>query len=205
MTVEALIATGLAELPVSPAPTVASQLARLTELLARWQGVNLTGHSDADAIARFLVLDAVALAGALPPFETLTDLGSGAGFPGLPLAILWPERRFVLVESRERRVYFQRAAIRGLSLENVEPRRGRAERLSPEPTDGVIAQAVARPTRAVALSIPWCRVGGWIGIPGGSAPPDPGPQPDLAPSTTTPYRVPLEGGGRTLWWARRNC
>ena len=69
---------------------------------------------------------------------------------GLPLAILHPRRRVTLVESRERRHHFQRAAVRELGLGNVEPQLGRAESLEARPHDAVVAQAMARQGREFA-------------------------------------------------------
>ena len=85
----------------------------------------------------------------------MVDLGSGAGFPGLPIALLHPERTVTLVESRERRHHFQRAAVRELGIANAVLRLGRAEVLFPEPSSLVMAQAMASPQQVVAWMLPW--------------------------------------------------
>jgi 16S rRNA (guanine527-N7)-methyltransferase len=149
------------------------------------------------------VLDAAALSRVLPAYQTLTDLGSGAGFPGVPLAILHPERTFTLVEAREKRHHFQRAVLRVLGLENVVARRGRAEVLDPSPSDGVVAQAMADAREVVGWMLPWIADGGFGAIPGGPDPPDPGPKPELREVEVRRYRVPLGGRERTLWIARK--
>ena len=96
------------------------QLLSLAELLESWgQRINLTGHQSQAEIVSRLVLEAVGLLTAAPAFESLVDLGSGAGFPGLPVAILLPSVQVTLVDSRKRRHHFQKAAIRELGLENV--------------------------------------------------------------------------------------
>lgn len=155
------------------------------------------------AIIGRLVLDALALEGLLPPAARIADLGSGAGFPGLPLAIVRPEAHFVLVEARERRHHFQRTAIRELGLENVDPRRGRIEQLEPASAEGVVAQAVAKPRGAVELAIPWCESGGWIAVPGSESPPDPGELDQIRIANTFAYHVPCGGPSRSLWLGRR--
>ena len=98
----AILERGFDSLPISPAPDQLQQLAALVLLLEAWAGkINLTGHRDAAAMTRGLVLDAAALAAALPELEdarTVADLGTGAGFPGLPLAILFPAAEFFLVD-----------------------------------------------------------------------------------------------------------
>ena len=84
--------------------------------------------------------------------ESVVDLGSGAGFPGIPLAITSPASRFTLVESRRRRASFLRAAIRELSLDNAEVVNERIEEWRPRfRADVVLARAVADPERVATL------------------------------------------------------
>lgn len=197
---------GLAELGAEPGPAARRQLLDLAERLGIWADrFNLTAHRSVDAILRRLVLDALALERALPQASELADLGSGAGFPGLPIAIVRPATRVLLVEARERRHHFQRMAIRELGLRNVKPLRGRIEELAPEISQGVVAQALADPARAARLGVAWCRPGGWIAIPGGARPPAPGSVPGLVRHQQRAYRVPLGGPGRTLWLAWRTA
>jgi 16S rRNA (guanine527-N7)-methyltransferase len=136
---------------------------------------------------------------------SLVDLGSGAGFPGLPLAVVRPSCRVLLVEAREKRHHFQRAAIRELSLSNVEALRGRAESLAPRPAAAVVAQAVAEPSRALLWMLPWVEIGGWLALPGGER----APQVELPPAVTrerlVEYVVPGGGPRRTLWLGRRTA
>lgn len=176
----------------------------LVELLNQWAAqINLTGHRSAEGIVRRLVLEAAALDRCLPAVPDLVDLGSGAGFPGLPLAILQPERRITLVESRLRRHHFQRAALRDLELRNVEALLGRAEVLAPQPHTAVIAQAVARPGRVLPLMRPWVSANGWILLPGGESPPEIPEVEGVELVDCVRYRVPCGGPTRTLSRLRR--
>jgi 16S rRNA (guanine527-N7)-methyltransferase len=199
-----LLRRGLGELGCSASEGQARALWELAALLCRWsERMNLTAHQTPEGVVRRLVLDAAALLRALPPFESAADLGSGAGFPGLPMAVLAPERSFVLVEARARRHHFQRAAIRELRLENVQARLGRAESLPPEPCAAVLAQAMAQPRRALAWMLPWAREGGLLAIPGGEHAPEPGESAEIDCTEVRTYQVPLEGPRRTLWLGRR--
>jgi 16S rRNA (guanine527-N7)-methyltransferase len=165
--------------------------------------LNLTSHRTAEAIVRRLMLDALAMERLLPPAPQVADLGSGAGFPGLPLAIVRPASRLVLVEARERRHHFQRMAIRQLGLENAEATRGRIEEVEPQVSGGVVAQALAKPRRAAKLAIPWCAAAGWIAIAGSETAPEPGAIEEITSANTLAYQVPCGGPARTLWLGRR--
>jgi 16S rRNA (guanine527-N7)-methyltransferase len=150
-----------------------------------------------------LVLDALALSRALPDAPSVADLGSGAGFPGLPLAIARPELRVLLVDARERRHHFQRAAIRSLGLGNVRALRGRIEALAPEPAAIVVAQAVSAPAKVLTAMLPWAEPGGLVVIPGSETPPAPGEHPEILHSEIRPYRAPLGGPLRTVWIGKK--
>ena len=195
-----LLAQGLASLELRLGASAQSQLLDLARLLDHWaQRFNLTSHRTPQAIIRRLVLDALALTERLPAAHQVVDLGSGAGFPGLPLAVRRPATRVVLVEARERRHHFQKMAIRALGLRNVEARHGRIEELEPTPSGGVVAQALTQPSRAVAMSLPWCEAGGWIAVPGAEIPPLPDPISGVARPEIRSYQVPCGGPQRTLW------
>ena len=202
----ALLREGLAELSLNSSQGQVQGLASLAMLVARWAPrINLTGHRSLEAVARRLVLDAAALLAALPEHPgSLVDLGSGAGFPGLPIAILCPTCRVHLVEAKERKHYFQRAAVRELGLSNVVCSRGRIEELAPEAAGLVVAQALASPSQALKWALPWVVEGGTLAIPGAEEPPNPGTDPRIATTEVIRYRVPLGGPRRTLWLARRH-
>ncbi len=197
-----LLDEGLRELGVAATPSQREALFGLARLLDHWGArINLTGHRGLSEIVRNLLLDSVALVAQLPEIESLADLGSGAGFPGLPAAILRPSCRVTLIESRLRRHHFQRAACRALRIPNATPIRGRAEELEPSPHAVVTAQAVARPEAALALMVRWLAPGGIAILPGGAGPPD-AAHPRLREERVVRYRVPCGGPERTLWIGR---
>jgi 16S rRNA (guanine527-N7)-methyltransferase len=111
--------------------------------LADWnKRFNLTRITDPVAMVDKHLLDSLAV---LPHLRGLriADIGSGAGFPGLPLAIADPVRRYTLVESIAKKIGFLQHVVRMIGLQNVEVVQGRAEKLKPgRPFDGVIARAL---------------------------------------------------------------
>lgn len=201
------IDAGLAqlELPAWGARQV-DQLARLTLLLAQWSPrMNLTGHRDPLEMVSRLILDAAGIVSSLPELAAagrLADLGSGAGFPGLPVAILQPRLEVYLVEARQKRHHFQREARRQLGLENAFPILGRSEVVEPIACDVAIAQAMAQPAEALERLARWTRPGGLMVVPAsaGSRPP---PLPSDSRLEVRSYRVPFADVQRLLWVVRR--
>lgn len=184
----------------------AEPLLQLCELLATWnRQSNLTGHRTAAEIASGVCADAVALASVLPETIGIADLGSGAGFPGIPLAILRPSTTVLLVEARERRHHFQRAAQRQLGLPNVTPLLGRAEQLDPQPQPLALAQAMAEPLVVLGWLLPWAELGGRLCLPlSSSARPDQWQLPvGVEVETLRRYAVLPEGRERLLWIGRK--
>ena len=91
------------------------------------------------------------------------DVGSGAGLPGLVLAIARPDVRLVLIEPMERRTDWLRAESDRLGLENVEVLRGRAEEVQPSgPLDQVTARAVSALSKLIPITAPLVRPGGQL-------------------------------------------
>lgn len=124
-------------------------------------------------LRHFLDSLAPALKGVLPTGGTVLDIGSGGGFPGIPLAIFMPETNFVLVESNRKKSVFLRKMGRVLVLDNVTVTHTRAESL-PEPErlyDGAVARAVA----SIGQLVTWC---GRVLKPGGELICYKGPKPE---------------------------
>jgi 16S rRNA (guanine527-N7)-methyltransferase len=103
------------------------------EELARWSTItNLVSQSAPETIVRKHILDSLAISPLIPPISRILDLGSGAGFPGLVLAIVQPTRKIVLLESQRKRANFLKQAARMIKLTNVKVFEGRAEVLAQE-------------------------------------------------------------------------
>lgn len=143
---------------ISAWPTVFSAYA---EILAKWQKtINLVGPKTLPEVWTRHFLDSAQLAPLVPAeARTLTDLGSGAGFPGLVLAILLPSLSVRLVESDARKAAFLAEAARAtLGSEQARARvtivRGRSEDLDPTPQDVVTARALAPLERLLGWAAP---------------------------------------------------
>ncbi|MEO6264963.1 MAG: 16S rRNA (guanine(527)-N(7))-methyltransferase RsmG [Luteimonas sp.] len=150
---------GLAALALDPA--LATPLLAYLALLDRWNRTyNLTAIRDPRAMVGKHLLDSLAM----HPFVasgTLADLGSGAGFPGIPLALAQPGLRITLVESNGKKARFLREAVRTLQLGNARVAEARIEALDePGAYDAITARALATLPLIVAL-------GGHLLKPGG--------------------------------------
>lgn len=141
--IESRLAAGLSELGLALAPAQVEALLTLVTELADWNTrVNLTAIDDPAEVVDKHLLDSLAV---LPYLTGLTvaDVGSGAGFPGLPLAIADLDRRYTLIESTGKKVTFLRHACTMLRLPNVEVVQGRAEAMKPKkPFDTIVARAL---------------------------------------------------------------
>lgn len=104
-----------------------------TELLVWNQKINLTAITDPIAVAVKHFLDSLTAARFLRPGATLLDIGSGGGFPGLPLKILMPSLSVTLIDASRKKVNFLKHVIRTLKLDNIEALHIRAEDLAGDP------------------------------------------------------------------------
>lgn len=151
-------------------PKAVWRLERHVELVMRWNRVvNLTGARDERTLVREHVLDSLALAAlgrlrGCPAGTRVVDVGSGAGFPGLVLAVVRGDLEVVLVEARERRAVFLEEALRHLALGNARVAWGRAEALGAgelrEAFDVGTARAVGSLGDVAQLVLPLLRPGG---------------------------------------------
>ncbi len=125
-------------------------------LLAKWNKVhNLTGAKSTDQIDDFIV-DALFPVTFLPPLGRAMDIGTGAGFPGMVLAIALPKTRFTLVEPLAKRASFLQFVKADLGLENVEVKAVRVEQLESAPYDMITSRAVTDTQMLLKLSEPFC-------------------------------------------------
>lgn len=131
----------------------ADKLATLLEELDRWgRRMNLTAIRDLPAMVSGHILDSLAVRPLLHG-HTVLDVGTGAGFPGLPLAIVEPSREFELLDSNGRKIGFVRHMIGQLGLHNVRAVKARSEDYAPgKRFDTVIARALAATPRLIELA-----------------------------------------------------
>lgn len=119
-------------------------LLQLLDELSRWNRTyNLTSITGREAMISGHLLDSLAAA----PFlrgSLIADVGTGAGFPGLPLAVAEPSRAFTLIDSVAKKIRFVTHAVRTLAIGNVTALQARVETLAPpQPFDTVLARAYA--------------------------------------------------------------
>lgn len=130
-----------------------SQLLAFLALLNKWnRAYNLTAVRDPGEMVSRQLLDSLSLA----PFVTtdhLLDVGSGGGLPGIPLAIVFPEKRFTLLDSNSKKTRFLTQCVLELGLANVEVIHGRAEDCRPERS---FRQISCRAFTALANLVDWC-------------------------------------------------
>ena len=149
----ARIQKALDELGQSFPQGTAEKLDTLINELERWnRKVNLTAIRDKDEMIRAHLLDSL-VAAPLLEGESVLDVGTGPGFPGLPLAIVQPERRFTLLDSNNKKIMFAQHAAGLLGLDNVSAVKARGEDYAPgHGFDTVIARALAALPRLVEIA-----------------------------------------------------
>lgn len=147
-------------------PTAAAHMDAFLALLLRWNArMNLTAVRDPETIVRRHFAESLFAAEHVPAGAvTLLDFGSGAGFPGIPIAIARPEIAVTLAESQGKKAAFLREAVRTLGL-RAEVWDRRVEQMPAERVfDAVTLRAVEKMPEACKLAVPRLRLGGWLGV-----------------------------------------
>lgn len=149
------------ELGIQLGPTQAERIRRFEQLLMeRAIPAGMVARSDSDRLHERHILDSLRAATLFRASDRLAyDLGSGAGLPGIPLAIALPRCRFTLAEARTKRSAFLELAVERLGQANVDVHAGSAESL-PTGADVITARAFAPLERAWLLAARLLRVGG---------------------------------------------
>jgi 16S rRNA (guanine527-N7)-methyltransferase len=128
-------------------------LALYLETLRRWNEVcGLVGPRESERLVPRHVLPSLALAGRLPPEASLLDVGSGAGFPGLVIALRRPQRRVVLVERNGKKARFLEHVARKLELGGLTVAHDDVRHLREAPFDAITARAWGPAPELVAAS-----------------------------------------------------
>ena len=125
-------------------PHQAQQFAALDALYRDWNSkINVISRKDIDNLYEHHVLHSLAIAKLLPfqPGTTILDVGTGGGFPGIPLAILFPECQFLLIDSIGKKIKVASEVAAALGLTNVECKQERAEEEKRQ-FDFVVSRAV---------------------------------------------------------------
>jgi 16S rRNA (guanine527-N7)-methyltransferase len=140
---KAKLSAGAAELKVPLDDGQVDKLWRLGLLLReRNEHVNLTSIVSPEGILTLHMLDSLSIAPDLLDAATVLDVGTGGGFPGLPLAVACPEREFLLIDGTQKKIRFVNDAIEALGITNAKAVAVRAEDLDEATFDAVIVRAV---------------------------------------------------------------
>jgi 16S rRNA (guanine527-N7)-methyltransferase len=137
-------------------------LIELVALLERWQArINLVSKATLSAVWTRHIIDSAQLLPHIgPTVQTVADLGSGAGFPALVLAIARPDLNVHSIDSDQRKIIFQRQVVRELSLTNLSCHSKRIEEVASIQAHIVTARALAPLDRLVGLAKPHLAPGG---------------------------------------------
>lgn len=161
MSAEVQLSQGLNGLGLTLSMEAQSRLLQYVALLSKWNRIyNLTAIREASKLVSHHLLDSLAV---LPYLEgtSVVDVGSGAGLPGIPLAVARPEWRVVLLDSSHKKTAFLRQAALELKLENAEIVTERAERWHPvQLSDVAISRAFSDLPGFVNAAKHLCRAGG---------------------------------------------
>ncbi|WP_334196064.1 16S rRNA (guanine(527)-N(7))-methyltransferase RsmG [Muricomes intestini] len=144
------------------------QFKKYYELLTEWNKVmNLTGIIDYDEVNEKHFVDSLAIVKSieLKKVNEMIDIGTGAGFPGIPLKIVFPQMHVVLLDSLNKRVKFLNMVIEEIGLQNIDTLHGRAEDYARqekyrERFDLCVSRAVANLSTLCEYCIPYLRIGG---------------------------------------------
>lgn len=137
-------------------PLQVNQFEQLNTLYREWnEKINVISRKDIDNLYLHHVLHSLAIAKFITfkPDTKIVDLGTGGGFPGIPLAILFPDCQFLLTDSINKKITVVNAIIEALELKNVIGKPIRMEDIKKEKFDFVVTRAVAK----IDKLLPWSR------------------------------------------------
>ena len=150
--------------PTAPTEQIVSQFGTYLDLLVKWnKKINLTSEKYSQDILVRHIFDSLQYAPVVTPKEEILDIGSGAGFPGIPLKIIYPELVTTLIESQRKRCSFLETVISQLGLTAIKVINDRAEKTSPKRlVEAVILRGVSDIKSCLELATPFLGEGGKV-------------------------------------------
>jgi 16S rRNA (guanine527-N7)-methyltransferase len=147
-----------------------NKLIKYKDLLKEWnERMNLTAITDDEGIIKKHFIDSLKIFrfSKLKSFKRIIDVGTGAGFPGIPMKILMPEMEIVLLDSLNKRINFLNEVINSLNLEGIAAVHGRAEDFARvnnyrESFDAAVSRAVANLSVLSELCLPYVKKNGYF-------------------------------------------
>ena len=170
MNKEELLRVSAASMGVELNDTQVQQFIKYYEILVEWNSfMNLTGITEYEEVVQKHFVDSLALCKAMDvhSVSSLIDIGTGAGFPGIPLKIAYPHLKVTLLDSLQKRIKFLNEVVMQLGLEEVETIHGRAEdfakpSMKRESYDVCVSRAVANLASLSEYCLPYVNLGGYF-------------------------------------------
>lgn len=157
----------LKELNIEISEKQLNQFYNYMNILIEWNKVmNLTNITEPEEIIQKHFVDSLTVLKSIKENDSIIDVGTGAGFPGIPIKIAFPETRITLLDSLNKRIKFLEEVINKLELKNIETIHGRAEEVAHnkkyrEKYDIAIARAVAPLNVLSEYLLPFVKIGGY--------------------------------------------
>ena len=150
--------------PDSTLEQIKLQFTSYLHLLVKWnKKINLTSEKTPKEILERHIFDSLQYTRGLSSNDEIADIGSGAGFPGIPLKIIYPDLKVTFIESQRKRCSFLKAVILKLNLEGTRVINERAEKILPSGlVEAVIFRAVSDTNNCLELAAPFLKIGGEV-------------------------------------------